>query len=140
MDLGASGKFTKHDWDLKELKGIVNTWQTFMQERGGWNALFLENHDQPRSVSRFVTDKPELRGYAAKMLATFYALQRGTLYLYQGQELGMSNLPKDWGITEYKDVETLNHWNQYVDRMLHVLIIMLSVLAFSKGSRRERRQ
>lgn len=112
MDIAPSGKFTKHDWKLRELKDIVNKWQNFMQERDGWNALFLENHDQPRSVSRFSSDKPGSRAYAAKMLATFYALQRGTLYLYQGQELGMANVPKSWGIEEYKDIETLNHWNQ----------------------------
>lgn len=112
MDIAPSGKFTKHDWKLKELKDIVNKWQTYMQERDGWNALFLENHDQPRSISRFASDKPEFRVYTAKMLATFYALQRGTVYLYQGQEIGMANVPKTWGIEEYKDIETLNHWNQ----------------------------
>lgn len=112
MDITTLGKFTKHDWKLGELRDIVNKWQNFMEVHDGWNALFLENHDQPRSVSRFASDKPEFRIYAAKMLATFYALQKGTVYLYQGQELGMANLPKSWGIGEYADIETLNHWNQ----------------------------
>jgi glycosidase len=79
-----------------------------MYNNGGWNALFLENHDQSRSISRFTPHRPENRTAAAKMLATFIGLQSGTLFIYQGQELGMANLPKDWEIDEYKDFETQN--------------------------------
>ncbi|KFY47889.1 hypothetical protein V495_01760 [Pseudogymnoascus sp. VKM F-4514 (FW-929)] len=110
MDNGQDDKFGKKDWDLVDLKKIVEKWQTSMYERGGWNALFLENHDQSRSVSRFASDEPQFREYAAKMLATFISLQSGTLFVYQGQELGMANMPKDWSIEEYKDVETQNYW------------------------------
>src|SRR5688572_24148733 len=112
MDNGQDDKFGKKDWDLVDLKKIVEKWQTSMYERGGWNALFLENHDQSRSVSRFASDEPQFREYAAKMLATFISLQSGTLFVYQGQELGMANMPKDWSIEEYKDVETQNYWKR----------------------------
>lgn len=84
---------------------------------GGWNALFMENHDQPRSVSRYVdydaTDNNyEIRALAAKMLATFLSLQSGTIYIYQGQELGMRNCPREWELEEYKDIETLKYWDK----------------------------
>jgi glycosidase len=83
-----------------------------MYDNGGWNALYLENHDQARTISRWASDKPEFRQEAAKMFATFLGLQSGTLFIYQGQELGMSNIPSDWEMEEFKDLETLNHWHE----------------------------
>ncbi|KAK6345777.1 hypothetical protein TWF718_007683 [Orbilia javanica] len=115
MDSSASNKFTIVPWSLQNLRDIVAKWQTCMATGDGWNALFLENHDQPRSVSRFASDRPEFRIHAAKMLATFLALQSGTLFIYQGQELGMANLPKDWGLEEFKDVETINYMNEVAE-------------------------
>jgi glycosidase len=84
--------------------------QTFMYANDGWNALYLENHDQPRSVNRFASGDPEYRAQSSKMLATFLGCQAGTPFVYEGQELGMSNVPKEWPIEEYKDLNTLNHW------------------------------
>ncbi|KPI34356.1 Alpha-glucosidase [Cyphellophora attinorum] len=112
MDIGSGTKFSPRTWDANTLKAIVNRWQTFMWDVDGWNALFLENHDQARSVSRFTIHRPEHRELAAKMLATFIACQQGTLYVYQGQELGMTNLPKTWGPEEYKDIETQNLYKE----------------------------
>ncbi|GAB1207168.1 hypothetical protein APSETT445_005879 [Aspergillus pseudonomiae] len=112
LDHGPGGKFTSRKWELHELKTIVSRWQTFMYENNGWNTLYLENHDQPRIVSRFGSDEPEYRVPSAKMLATFLGFQSGTLFIYQGQELGMPNVPKHWGIDQYRDIETLNHWNE----------------------------
>ncbi len=97
---------------MSELKRIVNNWQTFMINNEGWNALYLENHDQSRSVSRWGSDKPEYQAVCAKMFATFLALQSGTVFVYQGQELGMINLPIDRDISEYRDLETLNAWRE----------------------------
>ena len=113
IDNGPAGKYDIRKWSLLELKQMVNRWQTFMITNDGWNALFLENHDQGRSINRYASDKPEFRTYAAKMLATFLLFQSGTVYIYQGQELGMVNVPKDWGIEEYKDVEARNYYNEY---------------------------
>ncbi|CAI6085070.1 unnamed protein product [Clonostachys chloroleuca] len=110
MDNGPEGKFSQRSWSIQTLKDIVDKWQTCMYENNGWNALFLENHDQSRSVSRFTPHKAAHRKYAAKMLATFIGFQSGTLFVYQGQELGMSNLPGTWPIDDYKDVETQNFY------------------------------
>lgn len=112
MDIGAGGKFTTKKWALKDLKAIVGKWQTSMYDAGGWNALFVENHDQPRSVTRWACDEPQFRAAAAKMLATFVGLQSGTPYIYQGQELGMANSPMHWERKEYKDIETQNMWTR----------------------------
>lgn len=112
MDNGDRGKFSPREWTMPELKNIVDKWQTFMIDNDGWNALYLENHDQSRSVSRWGSDLPEFRVACAKMFATFLTLQSGTVFVYQGQELGMINIPKEREITEYKDLETLNAWNE----------------------------
>ncbi|GAB1742541.1 hypothetical protein NU219Hw_g8082t1 [Hortaea werneckii] len=112
IDHGDGGKFTPREWQLSDLKSIVDKWQRFMYDNQGWNALYLENHDQARTISRWASDKPEFRQQAAKMFATFLGLQSGTLFLYQGQELGMSNIPSDWSMEEFRDLETLNHWEE----------------------------
>lgn len=97
---------------MSELKSIVSKWQTVMHENNGWNALYIENHDQPRTVSRFAVDHPQYRALSAKLLATFLGFQSGTVFIYQGQELGMANVPHDWAIDRYRDIETLNHWEE----------------------------
>ncbi|KAJ5912191.1 CAZyme family GH13 [Penicillium subrubescens] len=112
LDHGAGGKFTPREWKVSELKSIVSKWQTVMHENNGWNALYLENHDQPRTVSRFAVDHPQYRALSAKLLATFLGFQSGTVFIYQGQELGMANVPHDWTIDRYRDIETLNHWEE----------------------------
>ncbi|KAK9236980.1 glycoside hydrolase superfamily [Lipomyces kononenkoae] len=110
IDMGTAGKFSPKSWTPTQFKSIANKWQVFMQENEGWNALFLENHDSGRSVSRFVNYRPEFRSAAAKMLATFIGLQSGTIFIYQGEELGLVNMPKSWQINRYKDLETLNYY------------------------------
>lgn len=95
---------------MDDLKSVVKKWQTFMINNNGWNALYLENHDQGRVISRFASDKPEWRALSGKMLATFLALQSGTVFVYQGQELAMANVPESWTIDKFRDIETLNHW------------------------------
>lgn len=99
-------------WKLAELKRIVNKWQTYMREQGYWNTLYIENHDQARSVSRFGNDSDEWRSYSAKLLAMLQTTQSGTIFVYQGEELGMRNFPRTWGIEEYKDVATINFWEE----------------------------
>lgn len=89
--------------------------QAFQQEiadpgHDAWLCNYLENHDQARCVSRFADDSPEHRVAVAKMLALHMITQSGTLLLYQGQEIGMVNMPKDWPIEEYKDPLTQIYW------------------------------
>jgi glycosidase len=110
LDHGPQGKFSWRDWPLSELKTTATKWQRFMIDNDGWNALYLENHDQPRSVSRFAHDDPEHREASAKLIAIFLGFQSGTPFIYQGQEIGMTNVPKDWPMEEYKDIDCLNHW------------------------------
>lgn len=97
-------------WDLKplqlpELKANLAQWQDGLAEEG-WNSLYFENHDQPRSVSRFGDDSPQYRVASAKTLATTLHLLKGTPYVYQGQELGMTNAGFD-DISHYNDLESV---------------------------------
>ncbi|KIL63507.1 glycoside hydrolase family 13 protein [Amanita muscaria Koide BX008] len=100
-------------WKLSQLKDIIGKWQKFKRDEGFWNTVFIENHDHSRAVSRFGDDSTdEKRTLTAKLIAMLEVCQGGTLFVYQGQELGLKNFPKTWGIEEYKDVATLNYWNK----------------------------
>lgn len=92
-------------FDLVKLKEILSKWQNDLENRG-WNSLFLDNHDQPRIVSRWGNDK-EYRVPSAKMLAMFLHGMQGTPFIYQGEELGMTNVAFDT-IEEYRDVAAFN--------------------------------
>ncbi|MGH0565571.1 alpha,alpha-phosphotrehalase [Bacillus cereus] len=106
VDYPNGDKWTKANFDFIKLKEIMSNWQIEMQKGGGWNALFWCNHDQPRIVSRFGDDR-EYRNESAKMLATAMHMLQGTPYIYQGEEIGMTN-PKFESIEQYRDVESLN--------------------------------
>ncbi|MFT3797398.1 glycoside hydrolase family 13 protein [Microbacterium sp.] len=99
-------------WDLADLslpvlKANLARWQKELEGRG-WNSLYLDNHDQPRAVSRFGDDSPAHRVNSAKTLATALHLHQGTPYIYQGEEFGMTNAPLT-EIEHYRDLESLNH-------------------------------
>lgn len=97
---------------LKEFKTAIATTQQIMDGTDCWTTAFLENHDQARSISRFCSDAPEFREASAKMLALLLTALSGTLYLYQGQELGLANVPLSWPIEEYKDLSSQNWYNE----------------------------
>lgn len=94
--------------DLNELKNLFKTWQEGMQKANGWNALFWCNHDQPRIVSRMGNETKYWKE-SAKMLAALVHFMQGTPYIYQGEELGMTNAHFTT-IEEYRDVESLNYY------------------------------
>lgn len=100
--------------DYKKLKELFATWQTEMEKQNGWNAVFWCNHDQPRIVSRFGDEKKYWKE-SAKMLGTCIHLLRGTPYIYQGEELGMTN-PGYQTISEYRDVESINYYKILVSQ------------------------
>jgi oligo-1,6-glucosidase len=100
-------KFSHVPLDLVALKRNLEAWQVGLAEVG-WNSLYWDNHDQPRAVSRFGDDSPEFRAASAKTLASVLHLHRGTPYVYQGEELGMTNT-KFASISDYRDVEALNY-------------------------------
>lgn len=107
----------KSKWDLApldfiKLKKVFEKWQTELKN-DGWNSLFWNNHDLPRIVSRWGNDSNEYRELSAKMLATVLHMQKGTPYIYQGEEIGMTNVKFDT-IKDYKDIELLN---MYKDRI-----------------------
>jgi oligo-1,6-glucosidase len=106
LDQGAT-KWESHPLRLRDLKTSFGRWQAGLAERG-WNSLYWNNHDQPRIVSRF-GDDGAWRERSAKMLGTVLHLHRGTPYVYQGEELGMTNAPLR-GIDDFRDIESLNHF------------------------------
>ncbi|EXJ68282.1 uncharacterized protein A1O5_08897 [Cladophialophora psammophila CBS 110553] len=100
-------------WAVRELKSIITRWQRCMIEKNGWNTVFIENHDNPRSVTRYTDDSDAMRDKGAKLLALLQTTLGGTLFVYQGQEIGMRNAPTDWDIDEeYRDIETINYWKK----------------------------
>lgn len=118
VDLG-QGTPHKYDftpWKLPQMKEIAQKWQSFISGTDGWTTAFCENHDQGRSVSRYASDKPEWRERSAKMLALMMAAMTGTLFVYQGQEIGMINAPKEWPIEDYQDIEALNYYKSVAQR------------------------
>ncbi|KAF7974165.1 hypothetical protein HWV62_13287 [Athelia sp. TMB] len=111
-----SGRLYWQPWRMGEMKAVVAKWQQCMRKEGFWNAVYIENHDQARSVSRFGNDSPAWRARSAKMLALFQTTQTGTLFVFQGEELGLKNFPRSWGIEEYKDVATINYYNLVLEQ------------------------
>ncbi|PGG98536.1 hypothetical protein AJ80_09515 [Polytolypa hystricis UAMH7299] len=107
---GLNDKYNYVPWRLSEMKSIITKWQKFIEGTDGWTTAFIENHDNGRAVSRFASDLPAYRTVSAKMLAIMTATMTGTLFLYQGQEIGMINAPKSWPITSYKDIEGLGYY------------------------------
>ncbi len=106
------GKWRARPFDLVKLKAVLNKWQYALSD-DGWNALFWGNHDLPRAVSKY----GDQRGFpleSAKMLATVLHLQRGTPFIYQGEEIGMTNATFT-SIDQYKDIETLNMHRLHVE-------------------------
>ena len=128
------GKWALQDLPLPVLKRNLATWQVGLAEVG-WNSLYLDNHDQPRAVSRFGDDTPEHRVPSAKTLATVLHLHRGTPYVYQGEELGMTNYPFA-GIDDYRDIESLNHHRDALELGRASEDVLRSLLAKSRDHAR----
>jgi oligo-1,6-glucosidase len=103
-----SHKWDRVPLDLRDLKASMARWQAGLAERG-WNSLYWNNHDQPRAVSRFATDEPKYRVAAAKLLGTVLHLHRGTPYVYQGEEIGMTNVPFP-DENAFLDIESVNYY------------------------------
>ena len=114
VDYKDGEKWSLMKFDFEKLREILHTWQIEMSKGNGWNALFWCNHDQPRVLSRF-GDEVNYRLESAKMLATAMHMMRGTPYIYQGEEIGMTN-PHYKNLSQYKDVETLNIFDILLER------------------------
>ncbi|WP_164472939.1 glycoside hydrolase family 13 protein [Cohnella candidum] len=112
LDSGAGGKWDLRPWRLADLKATMSKWQTELDGRA-WNSLYLNNHDQPRMVSRFGNDTAAYRVLSAKMLGTFLHMMQGTPYIYQGEELGMTNV-RFASLADYNDLEIHNMYRERV--------------------------
>ena len=108
---GKYGKWDDQKWQLTKLKNILTRWQTELYGKA-WNSLFWDNHDQPRAVSRFGDDRPMYREASAKMLATCLHMMQGSPYIYQGEELGMTNYPFQ-SPDEFRDIESVNAYKEW---------------------------
>ena len=127
-------KYFLRKFDVRRLKKVVDRWQDAMYGHG-WNSLFIENHDQRRSVGRFGTDDGELRKESAKMLGTTYFFLQGTPFIYQGQEIGMTN--GDFKtIDDVKDVEAHNIYNLAEKVKILKLFTNKSLLQVSRDNAR----
>ena len=113
---GPIGKWSDQKPKLRDFRRVMNKWQ-YELEGKAWNSLFLDNHDQPRVVSRFANDSEQYRVVSAKMIATCLHMLKGTPYVYQGEELGMTNAYFD-RLEDYRDIESINAFHQYVDNGL----------------------
>ncbi|KAH6685055.1 alpha-glucosidase [Plectosphaerella plurivora] len=108
---GFGGKYLYDPFPLSRLKTLTATWQSFIEGTDAWTTAFCENHDNGRAVDRFGdVSSPDLWRRSAKTIAVWQAVMSGTLFLYQGQEIGMTNMPRSWGIEEYKDIESGNFY------------------------------
>ncbi|KAK7223950.1 hypothetical protein V2G26_011953 [Clonostachys chloroleuca] len=109
-------KYIYQPFSLPTLKKTTEKWQSFVEGTDAWTTAFIENHDNARAVSRFGdTSSPDLWNRSAKAIALWQATLTGTLFLYQGQEIGMTNMPSSWGIEEYKDIESSGFYAEAVE-------------------------
>lgn len=116
LDHGPGGKWDYKGLDLRDLKTSWNRWQKGLAETG-WNSLYLNNHDQPRLVSRFGNDGA-FRYESATLWAALLHLHRGTPYVYQGEEIGMTNAPFD-SVEDFRDIESINHFYEATGPLGH---------------------
>lgn len=126
---GKYGKWTNKPTPLPELKAVFEKWQNGLKN-ASWNCLFWGNHDQPRAVSKFGCSLPEYRDLSAKMLCTCLYFMQGTPYIYQGEELGMPNAGFS-DISQYRDVESINAYNNFVNGGVLPKRTMLEYLGFA---------
>lgn len=106
------GKWTKNPPKMPYVRKILNKWQTELEGKA-WGSLYWDNHDQPRAVSRFGNDAPQWRVKSAMMLATVLHMQKGTPYIYQGEEIGMTNTHFH-SVADCEDIEEKNAWQELV--------------------------
>jgi oligo-1,6-glucosidase len=132
LDQGAN-KWDVRPFRLRNLKASFGRWQAGLAEKG-WNSLYWDNHDQPRIVSRW-GDDGEYRVRSATMLATVLHLHRGTPYVYQGEELGMTNMPFA-SISDFRDIESLNHYADAVGRGEDPAHVLVALRAMSRDNAR----
>ena len=114
LDGGESFKWNHRKIKLTDLKAVMSKWQTELHGKA-WNSLYWCNHDQPRMLSRMGNDSPKYREISAKMLATCLHMLQGTPYIFQGEELGMTNYPFT-SLDEFRDIESINAYHELTEK------------------------
>lgn len=114
LDGGESFKWNHNKIRLTELKAVMSKWQTELEGKA-WNSLYWCNHDQPRMLSRIGNDSPKYRELSAKLLGTCLHMMQGTPYIYQGEELGMTNYPFT-SLEEFRDIESINSYHELTEK------------------------
>ena len=120
------GKWDSDKMPLPEWKATLSKWQTGLAGKA-WNSLYLSNHDQPRSVSHYGNDSREYREVSAKMLATCLHMMQGTPYVYQGEELGMTNAYFT-ELKDYRDIESIQYFHEYTEAGIYTPEYMMKCL------------
>lgn len=115
LDYDENGKYAKTRVKLTDFKKVMTQWQEIMYACNGWNSLYLSNHDQARAVTRFGNESEKYRTISAKMLGTVLHMMQGTPYVYEGEELGMTNAFFD-RIEDYRDIEALDIFKDFTQR------------------------
>ncbi|MED3792712.1 alpha-glucosidase [Niallia alba] len=133
LDNGPNGKWDLKPLDLLDLKKNLTKWQKALEDKG-WNSLYFNNHDQPRIVSRFGNDST-YRVESAKMLATLLHMMKGTPYVYQGEEIGMTNV-QFASIEDYRDIEILQFYQEQLAEGIPVEKMMESIYAKGRDNSR----
>ncbi|AKT51968.1 alpha-glucosidase [Arsenicicoccus sp. oral taxon 190] len=134
LDGGPGGKFDVQPLTMPRVRQSLMAWQVGLAETG-WNSLYWDNHDQPRAVSRFGDDDPVWRVRSAKTLATVLHLLRGTPYVYQGEELGMTNMPFA-GLEDLRDIESLNYYRAARERGVAPEVLLAGIRAKGRDNAR----
>jgi oligo-1,6-glucosidase len=134
LDQGQGGRWDVQPLRLLDLKASFGRWQLGLAEKG-WNSLYWDNHDQPRAVSRFGSDDPQYRVLSAKLLATVLHLHRGTPYVYQGEELGMTNVPFA-SIQDFRDIESVNYYRHAIESGMDPDHVLASLRRMSRDNAR----
>ncbi|KAK6462831.1 alpha-glucosidase maltase [Scheffersomyces coipomensis] len=107
-------RFKYNGFNLIDFKKAVESQGAFIEGTDAWSTVFIENHDQPRSVTRFGNGK--YKDTSAKLISLLQTTLTGTLFIYQGQEIAMTNLPRSWSIEEYKDINTVNYYHEFKEK------------------------
>ena len=127
LDYDENGKYATNRVPLVALKKVMTQWQDKMHECNGWNSLYWCNHDQARAVTRFGNDSEEYREISAKMLGTCLHMMQGTPYVYQGEELGMTNAYFT-ELKDYRDIESIQYFHEYTEAGIYTPEYMMKCL------------
>ncbi|ODQ79308.1 glycoside hydrolase family 13 protein [Babjeviella inositovora NRRL Y-12698] len=117
LGYGADDRYEYQGFNLVDFKKAVHDQCEFVSGTDAWSTVFIENHDQPRCITRFGNPSKKYHAKSGKLLAMLEAALTGTLFIYQGQEIGMTNIGRDWDISDYQDIDSTNYYKEFKERV-----------------------